>query len=54
MTTYIVFLWGINLGEHDKVPMAELQASLETLQYENIVTFLNSGNIICDSAIEDI
>ena len=54
MTTYIAFLRGINVGGYHKVPMAELRAALETLQCENIVTLLNSGNIIFDSAIEDI
>jgi uncharacterized protein (DUF1697 family) len=54
MITYIAFLRGINVGGHHKVPMAELRAALETLKCENIVTFLNSGNIIFNSAIADI
>ena len=54
MTTYIAFLRGINVGGHHKVPMAELRAALETLKCQNIVTLLNSGNIIFDAVIEDI
>ena len=54
MITYIAFLRGINVGGHHKVPMAELRAALETLKCENIVTLLNSGNVIFDAAITDI
>ena len=47
--TYIAFLRGINVGGHHKVPMADLRNELENLNCENVMTLLNSGNIIFDS-----
>ncbi|MCE7995606.1 MAG: DUF1697 domain-containing protein [Roseivirga sp.] len=46
---YIVFLRGINVGGHKKVPMAELKKMLAGMGYENVVTLLNSGNVIFDT-----
>jgi len=51
---YVAFLRGINVGGHHKVPMAELKKELQKLELENIVTLLNSGNIIFDSAGESL
>lgn len=47
--TYVVFLRGINVGGHHKVPMADLRKELEKIGYEKVVTILNSGNIILDA-----
>lgn len=44
--TYIAFLRGINVGGHHKLPMSELKKEMERLGFENIVTILNSGNLI--------
>jgi uncharacterized protein (DUF1697 family) len=46
---YIAFLGGINVGGHHKVPMATLGKELKKLGFENVVTLLNSGNIIFDT-----
>jgi uncharacterized protein (DUF1697 family) len=46
---YIGFLRGINVGGHHKVPMAELKMVLEHLSFHNILTLLNSGNIIFEA-----
>jgi len=43
---YVAFLRGINVGGHHKVPMADLRKELEKLGFENVMTLLNSGNII--------
>ena len=51
---YVAFLRGINVGGHHKVPMADLKKELQKLELENIVTLLNSGNIIFDSSSESI
>ena len=48
--TFIAFLRGINVGGHHKVPMAELKTHLSNMGFENIITILNSGNVIFDSA----
>jgi len=50
---YIAFLRGINVGGHHKVPMLELRKEMEKLKFENIVTLLNSGNIIFDAVAGD-
>lgn len=52
--TYIAFLRGINVGGHHKVPMADLREILTNLELTNVVTLLNSGNIIFSSTINDI
>lgn len=49
---YIIFLRGINVGGHHKVPMAELKKELKQLGFENIITILNSGNIILDAKVD--
>jgi uncharacterized protein (DUF1697 family) len=51
--TYIALLRGINVGGHHKVPMADLRTTLEKLGFENIVTLLNSGNVIFDGLPKD-
>ncbi len=50
---YLAFLRGINVGGHHKVPMAELRRELENLGFTNVVTILNSGNVIFDSAVNE-
>jgi uncharacterized protein (DUF1697 family) len=46
LKSYVVFLRGINVGGHHKVPMADLRKELKEMGFENIVTLLNSGNVI--------
>lgn len=53
-TQYVAFLRGINVGGHHKVPMADLQSELEKLDFKNVVTFLNSGNILFESKESDL
>lgn len=49
MKKYVVLLRGINVGGHHKVPMKELKNELEKMGFKNIITLLNSGNIILDA-----
>ena len=46
---YILLLRGINVGGKNKVSMRDLTASLEGLGYQNVVTYINSGNVIFDT-----
>jgi uncharacterized protein (DUF1697 family) len=48
MDTYIALLRGINVGGHKKVPMAELRELLTTSGFENVRTYIQSGNIILE------
>ncbi|MEO1262845.1 MAG: DUF1697 domain-containing protein [Bacteroidota bacterium] len=50
---YFAFLRGINVGGHHKVPMAELRKEMEKIGFENILTLLNSGNIIFDAETDN-
>ena len=45
-TRYIAFLRGINVGGYHKVPMVQLRKEMVKLGFEDIITLLNSGNII--------
>ena len=46
MTTYIALLRGINVGKAKRIAMADLRALLEDLGYTDVVTLLNSGNVV--------
>lgn len=50
---YVALLRGINVGGHHKVPMAALKEALKPLNFEQVITLLNSGNIIFESSLED-
>ena len=46
---YIAFLRGINISGKNKVPMAELKQGFEKLDFGEVKTYLNSGNVIFSS-----
>jgi uncharacterized protein (DUF1697 family) len=54
MKTYIALLKGINVGGHKKVPMAELRELLTKTGFENVQTYIQSGNVILQSNTSDI
>jgi uncharacterized protein (DUF1697 family) len=43
---YVAFLRGINLGSINKVSMPRLRELAEGLGYTDVVTYINSGNLI--------
>ena len=45
MTRHIALLRGINVGGHKKVPMAELRRVLEAAGFEDVKTYVQSGNV---------
>jgi uncharacterized protein (DUF1697 family) len=47
--TYVAFLRGINVGGKNKISMAELTVCFESLGYENVHTYIASGNVIFTS-----
>jgi uncharacterized protein (DUF1697 family) len=49
MTRYVAFLRGINVGGH-VVKMDQLAAQFESLGFENVSTFIASGNVLFESA----
>ena len=46
---YVLLLRGINVGGKNKVSMADLKDAIASLGYENVITYINSGNIIFDT-----
>ncbi|GGK21372.1 hypothetical protein GCM10007962_14400 [Yeosuana aromativorans] len=50
MEIYIALLKGINVGGHKKVPMAELRKLLSKSGFENVQTYIQSGNVIFKSS----
>ncbi len=46
MPGYALFLRGVNLGGHNKVPMAELRALIESLGFTGASTIVQSGNAV--------
>ena len=49
MQTYIVLLRGINVGGHRKVPMADLRELLFNLNFLDVKTYIQSGNVVLNS-----
>jgi uncharacterized protein (DUF1697 family) len=45
---WVALLRGVNLGARNKVPMAKLRTRLEGAGYENVRTYIASGNILLD------
>jgi uncharacterized protein (DUF1697 family) len=53
MERYIAFLRGINVGGKNKISMPELKELFEQNGFLNVVTYINSGNIIFSSENND-
>lgn len=51
---YIALLRGINVGGNNKVEMKKLKNIFETLGYENVSTYINTGNVVFESGDKDI
>ncbi|XQS35199.1 DUF1697 domain-containing protein [Brevibacillus sp. TJ4] len=47
---YTALLRGINVGGNNKVDMKLLKTSFEQVGMENVVTYINSGNIVFTTA----
>jgi uncharacterized protein (DUF1697 family) len=50
---YVAFLRGINVGGHTLVKMADLKEIFESLELEEVQTYIQSGNVIFHSAEKD-
>lgn len=46
MSTWIALLRGINVGGANRLPMAELRAQLSGLGFEDVETYIASGNVV--------
>ena len=50
---YIALLRGINISGKNKILMSELKLEIENNKYQNVYTYLNSGNVIFESDIDN-
>jgi uncharacterized protein (DUF1697 family) len=50
MPRYAAMLRGINVGGHKRIAMADLRRLFEGLGAENVQTYVQSGNVVFDSA----
>jgi uncharacterized protein (DUF1697 family) len=46
MPTHVALLRGINVGGRSRVAMADLRSVLESLGYEDVATYVQSGNVV--------
>lgn len=46
MAVWAVLLRGINVGGHNKVPMAELRAALTEDGFDDVTSYIASGNVV--------
>lgn len=51
---FVALLRGINLGARNKVDMKSLKALFEEMGYENVRTYIQTGNVIFDNATYDV
>ena len=49
MKRYVALLRGINISGKNKISMIELKQCFERLDYTEVKTYLNSGNVIFSS-----
>jgi uncharacterized protein (DUF1697 family) len=53
MNTHVAFLRGINVGGNTIVSMKDLAAICTQIGFENVRTYLNSGNVIFESPLQE-
>jgi uncharacterized protein (DUF1697 family) len=53
MTTYVAFLRGINVGGKKPIKMKELAAVMSGAGFQNVRTFIASGNVIFETSAKD-
>ncbi len=53
MKTYIALLRGINVGGQKKIKMADLGKMMQKLGFEDVITYIQSGNLVFNSETTD-
>ncbi|WP_096272042.1 DUF1697 domain-containing protein [Paucisalibacillus globulus] len=51
--SYVALLRGINLGKRNKVDMKSLKALFEEMGFQNVRTYIQTGNVLFDEPICD-
>lgn len=52
-TQYLALLRGINVGGNNMIKMADLKLCLESAGYQNVVTYIQSGNVLFEAPKTD-
>jgi uncharacterized protein (DUF1697 family) len=53
MTTHLALLRGINVSGHNMIKMEALKTTLEAIGFQNVQTYIQSGNIFVDTNEEN-
>lgn len=53
MTTHLALLRGINVSGHNMIKMEALKTTLEAIGFENVQTYIQSGNVFVDTEEEN-
>ncbi len=53
MTVYVALLRGVNVGGHNKVPMIDLKKLFVELGFQDVITYIQSGNIVFKADIKE-
>ena len=53
MKKYIALLRAINVGGHRKIKMADLREMFISMGFENVITYIQSGNVIFNASDTD-
>jgi len=53
MTTHLALLRGINVSGHNMIKMEALKATLEAIGFQNVTTYIQSGNVFVDTEEEN-
>jgi uncharacterized protein (DUF1697 family) len=53
MLTFVALLRAVNVSGQNKIPMAELRASLETDGFGDVRAYVQSGNVVFDAQGDD-
>ncbi len=53
MTTHLALLRGINVSGHNMIKMEALKTTLENIGFQNVQTYIQSGNVFVDTEKEN-
>ena len=53
MTAHLALLRGINVSGHSMIKMAALKTTLEAIGFQNVQTYIESGNVFVDTEEEN-
>ncbi len=51
--TFVAFLRAVNVGGTGKLPMSDLKAMCENLGFENVKTYIASGNVLFQTSLAE-